>query len=207
VRSALCTWRRQAWVSWLSLKTNVDGLSVVWPQNHWDDFSSVWASKPMATIYEQFGLKTTQMVFTGLSSKPVSTAFCSLASKLVAMVFSSLASKLVAMVSPDLASKPRWWRVFRFVPQNRQLQFDDLGFKITATVSYFGPQNKVGFGLSVVSQNRRREVGVGHASRFRSLFHVEASRDKVFQSGLKTSGGATAGGARDIITEVASEAS
>jgi hypothetical protein len=25
-------------VSWLSLKTKVDGLSVVWPQNHWDGF-------------------------------------------------------------------------------------------------------------------------------------------------------------------------
>jgi hypothetical protein len=29
----------------LSLKTKVDVLSVVWPQNHWDDFS-------------RFGLKT-----------------------------------------------------------------------------------------------------------------------------------------------------
>jgi hypothetical protein len=26
VRSARCTWRRGAWVSWLSLKTKVDGL-------------------------------------------------------------------------------------------------------------------------------------------------------------------------------------
>jgi hypothetical protein len=26
VRSAPCTWRRGAWVSWLSLKTKVDGL-------------------------------------------------------------------------------------------------------------------------------------------------------------------------------------
>jgi hypothetical protein len=28
--------------SWLSLKTKVDGLSVVWPQNHRDSFSVVW---------------------------------------------------------------------------------------------------------------------------------------------------------------------
>jgi hypothetical protein len=42
----------------LSLKTKVDGLSVIWPQNHWDDFSSVWASKPMVTVCEWFGLKT-----------------------------------------------------------------------------------------------------------------------------------------------------
>jgi hypothetical protein len=33
------------------------------------------------------------------------------------------------------------------------------GLKITATVSWFVPQNQVGFGLSVVPQNRQREVG------------------------------------------------
>jgi hypothetical protein len=38
-------WRREVQISWLSLKTKVDGLSVVWPQNHWDDFL-------------RFGLKT-----------------------------------------------------------------------------------------------------------------------------------------------------
>jgi hypothetical protein len=31
VRSAPDTWRLGAWVSWLSLKTKVDGLWVVWP--------------------------------------------------------------------------------------------------------------------------------------------------------------------------------
>jgi hypothetical protein len=34
VRSAPCTWRRGARVSWLSHKIKVGGLSVVWPQNH-----------------------------------------------------------------------------------------------------------------------------------------------------------------------------
>jgi hypothetical protein len=38
VRSAPCTWGREARVSWLRLKTKVDGLSVVCPQNHWDGF-------------------------------------------------------------------------------------------------------------------------------------------------------------------------
>jgi hypothetical protein len=47
------------------------------------------------------------------------------------------------------ASKPRRWRVSRFGPQNRQLWFGDLGLKITVTVSWFGPQNHAGFGLSV----------------------------------------------------------
>jgi hypothetical protein len=47
----------------------VDGLLVVWPQNHWDGFSSVWSSKPMVTVlsglaskpsdgFRRFGLKT-----------------------------------------------------------------------------------------------------------------------------------------------------
>jgi hypothetical protein len=45
VRSAPCTWGRRARVSWLSLKTKVDSLSVVWPQNHWHGF-------------HRFGLKT-----------------------------------------------------------------------------------------------------------------------------------------------------
>jgi hypothetical protein len=87
VRSAPCTWRRGALVSWLSLKTKVDG------------FSSVWASKPTVTVCEWFGFKTTRTVFTGFASKPVATVSSGLASKPAAMVFSGLASKPVAMVS------------------------------------------------------------------------------------------------------------
>jgi hypothetical protein len=94
-----------------------------------------------------------------------------------------------------------------FGPQNRQLRFGDLKLKITATVSWFGPQNQVGFGLSIVQQNRRREVGARHTSRSSSLLHVEASLAMVFQSGLNTGGGATVGGTCSIITKVASEAS
>jgi hypothetical protein len=75
------------------------------------------------------------------------------------------------------------------------------------TVSLFGPQNQVGFGLSVAPQNRWREVGMGHTLRSSGLLHVEASLARVSQSGLKTSGGATMGGARGTIAEVESEAS
>jgi hypothetical protein len=93
------------------------------------------------------------------------------------------------------------------VSQNRQLWFGDLGLKITATVSWFGPQNQVGFGLSVAPQNQRREVSTGQASRSNSMLGVEASLARVSQSSLKTDGGATTGGARGTIAEVASEAS
>ena len=65
----------------------------------------------------------------------------------------------------------------------------------------------MGFDLSVAPQNQRREVGAGHASRSSSLLGIEASLARVSQSGLKTSGGATTGGARGTIAEVASEAS
>jgi hypothetical protein len=49
--------------------------------------------------------------------------------------------------------------------------------------------------------------GMGHTSRFNCLIHVEGSLSWVSQSGLKTGGGATTGGARGHITEVASESS
>jgi hypothetical protein len=82
-------------------------------------------------------------------------------------------------------------------------RFLGLAIKITATFSWFGPQNQASFSLSVAPQNRRREDGVGHASRSSGLLCVETIRSRVFQSGLKTGGGATAGGERGIITDVA----
>jgi hypothetical protein len=48
---------------------------------------------------------------------------------------------------------------------------------------------------------------VGHALRSSGLLRVEASLTRVFQSGLKTGGGATTSGARSTIAEVASEPS
>jgi hypothetical protein len=51
VRSASYTWRRwEAWVFWFSLKTGGNGLSVVWPQNHYDGFL-IWVSKPRSTVW------------------------------------------------------------------------------------------------------------------------------------------------------------
>jgi hypothetical protein len=74
-------------------------------------------------------------------------------------------------------------------------------------VSWFGSQNQVVFDLSIAPQNRRREVGTGHASRSSGLLHMEASLARVSQSGVKTGGGAMMGGARGTIMKVMSEAS
>jgi hypothetical protein len=43
-------------VSWLSLKTEVNGLSVVWPQNHSDDFLQ-FDHKTSDDGFLRFGLK------------------------------------------------------------------------------------------------------------------------------------------------------
>jgi hypothetical protein len=60
------------------------------------------------------------------------------------------------------------------------------------TVSWFGPQNQVGYGLSVAPQNRQEDKdGTRYASRSSGLLQLEASWARVFQSSLKTGGGAT----------------
>jgi hypothetical protein len=87
-----------------------------------------------------------------LTSKPVVTVSDSLPSKLAATIFGGLTSKPALTVSPGLVLKqvvsflvePQNQvavMVSRFGSQNLQLRFGDLYFKITATVSWFGPQN------------------------------------------------------------------
>jgi hypothetical protein len=94
----------------------------------------------------------------------------------VATVSNSFASKPAATVFTDLASKPV------------ATVFSCLASKLVTTVFWFGPQNQVGFGLSVAPQNRRREVGAGHASRSSCLLGLETSLGRVSQSDLKTGG-------------------
>jgi hypothetical protein len=65
----------------------------------------------------------------------------------------------------------------------------------------------MGFDLSVAPQNRQREIGAGHVSRSSGLIHVEANLARVSQSGLKTGGGTTVGGARGTVVKVALETS
>jgi hypothetical protein len=67
---------------------------------------------------------------------------------------------------------------------NRQLQFGHLGIKITATVSWFEPQNQADDDLSVALQNRW-EDGAEHALRSSGLLHREASRARVSQFASK----------------------
>jgi hypothetical protein len=50
-------WKREMRVSWLSLKTKVDSLSMVWPQNHLDGFLR-FGLKIGGDGFSWFGLKT-----------------------------------------------------------------------------------------------------------------------------------------------------
>jgi hypothetical protein len=68
VRSAPCMWRQEAQVSWLSFKTKVNGLSVVWPQNHWDGFLQ-FGLKIGGNSFSLFGLKTGGFRFSCLGLK------------------------------------------------------------------------------------------------------------------------------------------
>jgi hypothetical protein len=68
VQSVPCTWRQGAQVSWLSLKTKVNSLWVVWPQNHSDGF-------------HRFGLKTGGDGFLVWASKPSGLRFVGCATK------------------------------------------------------------------------------------------------------------------------------
>jgi hypothetical protein len=57
VRSTSSTWRLGARVSWLSLKIRVDGLCVVWPQNHSDGLHR-FGLKTGGDDFYRFDLKT-----------------------------------------------------------------------------------------------------------------------------------------------------
>jgi hypothetical protein len=112
--------RRGAQVSWLSIKTKVDGLSAVWPKNHWD-------------VFPGLGIKTGSYGLVTWSSKT--------------------------------------------------------------------PRRFLGLGL----ETKHAMVCLLHHkidSRSSGLLRVEASRARVFQSGHKTSGDTTVGGARGTIMDV-----
>jgi hypothetical protein len=73
------------------------------------------------------------------------------------------------------------------------------------------PQNhRDGFLVCASKSSKLQFIGCGtkptEGSRC-DLFHVKGSLTRFFQYGLKTGGGATAGGARGIIAMVMSEAS
>jgi hypothetical protein len=166
---------------------------------------SGFASKPLG-CFRWFGLKTGGDGYWWFDLKTCCDGFLQFDLKTGGDRFSRFGLKTDSQIL-GWASKLRWWMVFRFGPQNSSYGFGDLGLKITATVSWFGHQNQADFGLSVAPQNWRREVNAGHASRFSSFLRVEVSLVRIFQSGLKTDGGAMAGGARGTIAEVVSEAS
>jgi hypothetical protein len=151
-------------------------------------------------------LKLVVTVSSGLASKPAATVSVGLASKSAVTVFSSLTLKPAVVFLVELQNQGDGGF------SGFDLKIGNSGLVIWALKSprrflRLGLKNQANFGLSVAPQNRWREVGAGHTSRSSGLLDVEASMARVSQSGLKTGGGATTGGARDTIADVALEVS
>jgi hypothetical protein len=179
---------------------------VVWPQNHSDGFSSVWASKPMATVCEWFGLKTTRTVSSGFASKPVATVSGGLASKPAAIVFSSLALKLVATVFASLASKPVVTVSSGLASKPATTVFSSLGSKLVAMVYpclvskpvvgfLVEPQNQYGGGfpgLGLKTGNSRLVIWASKSPRWFLSLGLKTKRALVCRLRHKTDGGRSA---------------
>jgi hypothetical protein len=161
----------------LSLKTKVDGLSVVWPQKYWD--GSLWfglktSGDGLSVVLPQnyldgflrfglktggdgflwFGLKTSGDGFLRFDLKTGGDGFWRFGLKTCCDGFWQFDLKTCVTVSSGLASKPAVTASW-FGPHNRRLRFDDFGLKITVLVSWFELQNQAGFGLLVAAQNQR----------------------------------------------------
>jgi hypothetical protein len=98
----------------LRLKTKVDSFSMVWPQNHWDDFF-------------QFGLKTGGDSFFSLASKLVVTVSPGLASKPVMGFLVEPQNQGGGSGFPGWASKPSYDLVI--LASKLPRQFFGLGLK------------------------------------------------------------------------------
>jgi hypothetical protein len=81
----------------LSLKTKVNDLLVVWPQNHWDGFFDL-TSKPVATVFSGLASKLVATVSPNLASKPVARVSC-FGPQNRQLRFGNLGLKITVMVS------------------------------------------------------------------------------------------------------------
>jgi hypothetical protein len=90
--------------------------------------------------FSRFGLKTSGYGFSQFDLKTSGYGFFRFGLKTGGYGSCGLTSKPLAQVS-------------QFEPQNWQRRFSDLTHKITTIVSWFVPQNLVGYGLLVAPQN------------------------------------------------------
>jgi hypothetical protein len=111
------------------------------------------ASKPMVTVCEWFGLKTTRTVFACLATKPVVTVSGGFALKPAVTVSGSLGSKPAVMVSSGLASKPAVMVFTGLASKLVTTVLSGVGSKPVATISP-GLASKPVVGFLVEPQNQ-----------------------------------------------------
>jgi hypothetical protein len=129
------------------------GFSQVKGLDFGETFAHVWASKPMATVCEWFGFKTTWTVFISLALKPMVTVSGGLASKPAATVSSGLASKPAMTVFSGLASKPAVTVFSGLASKSVTTVFSSLASKLVAAISP-GLALKPAVGFLVELQNQ-----------------------------------------------------
>jgi hypothetical protein len=111
VRSTPCTWRREAQISWLSFKTKVYVLSVVWPQNHCDGFLQ-FSLKTCDDDFLRFWPQNRWLGFFGLGLKTGSSGLMICASKSPWQFF-GLSLKIKQASIYWLRHKIDGWRMMR----------------------------------------------------------------------------------------------
>jgi hypothetical protein len=151
-------------------------------------------------VCQWFGLKTIETIFSDLTSKLVAVVFFCLASKSVATVFSDLASKPVATFSPDLSSKlvTSSFSVWILKPAALVWCFRHHNH-CSGFLVWTSKLSELQF-VGCATKSMGDEDGTEHTSKSSSLLHVEVSRVRVSQSGIKIDG--SMGDARDTIVKV-----
>jgi hypothetical protein len=96
---------------------------------------------------------------------------------------------------------------FLFGPQNQQLQFGDLCLKIIVRFFCLSLKTKRTMVYRLRHKTDRGRTARDTHQDLMTLLRLKVSRTRVFQSDQKTVGGATIGGARDIIIEITSRES
>jgi hypothetical protein len=127
VRSTLCTWRWETRLFWLSLKTKVDCLSVIWPQNYWDGLSVVWPQNHWDS-FSYFGFKIGGDGFSQFDLKTGGLGFLVVPQNQSRWFINVLASKPLRQFLL-IWLQNRWRRFLSVWPQNRWHGFSDLGLK------------------------------------------------------------------------------
>jgi hypothetical protein len=119
VQSTPCTRRRGKRISWFGLKTKVDDLLVVWPQNHWDEFLGLCLK---IGSYDLVLLASKSLrQFLGLGLKTKRAMVCRLCHKIDGRTSEPISKFFISIIiwgREDSDLRDCIWIMFRFMEQS-----------------------------------------------------------------------------------------